>query len=264
MKTRLIITDLTRMNQGRVCIAGYAENHQCIRPVLPPPGIAEKSLVNDHKPMVYPFALIELTLQHPKPQPPHTEDHYFDPDSIRHIQAVQDRRTVLKWSLFQSVEEVFGQPVHHGPGFYVMDCQGARSLGTVKPTRILEAKYAQDNDGAWDYRLAFYDAKDNYYRLKITDLTWQYYCRSLRGEERDPEKIAAELTGRLKKSEVYLRIGLARGWSEYPDRCFLQITGVFTFPDYLGGKNFYDFIYELSQDYDAYPSCSLATAAPPC
>lgn len=43
-------------------------------------------------------------------------------------------------------------------------------------------------------------------------------------------------------SQVYLRIGLARGWKKYPDRCFLQITGVYTFPDYLDGKIFADFI----------------------
>ncbi|MGI6627904.1 MAG: hypothetical protein ACOX4K_06115 [Bacillota bacterium] len=40
---------------------------------------------------------------------------------------------------------------------------------------------------------------------------------------------------------VFFRIGLARGWSRYPDRCYLQITGVYTFPDYLDGKCFADF-----------------------
>jgi hypothetical protein len=50
--------------------------------------------------------------------------------------------------------------------------QGSRSLGTIKPRNIHEVKYAQDQDGAWDYRLAFYDATDKYYRLKITNLTW--------------------------------------------------------------------------------------------
>jgi hypothetical protein len=242
MKTRLIITDLTRMYQGRVCIAGYDENHVCIRPVSPQIGIPEKILVRDHKPVVYPFALIELDLLRPKPQPPHTEDYDFDPESLIHIQPIADRRRVLKWSLFKSVEEVFGQPIHHGPGSYVMDCQGRRSLGTIKPEQILEAKYTQDGEGAWDYRLEFDDAKNNRCRLKITDLTWQYYCRSLRGEDHDPEKIAAELTERLKKAEVYLRIGLARGWEKFPDRCYLQITGIYTFPDYLVGKNFYDLI----------------------
>lgn len=242
MKTRLIVTDLTRMNQGRVCIAGYDEKHVCIRPTLPPPGISEKLLVMDHKPVVYPFALIELDLLRPTPKPPHTEDYIFNPNTITHLRSEQDRRSVLSWSMFNSVEEIFEQPVRHEPGYYVLECQGARSLGTVKPANIHEVRYAKSDDGAWDYRLVFDDAKDQYYRLKITDLTWQYYCRSLRGEDRDPKTIAAELTKRLKKADLYLRIGLARGWNEFPERCYLQITGIYTFPDYLDGKNFYHLV----------------------
>jgi len=45
----------------------------------------------------------------------------------------------------------------------------------------------------------------------------------------------------VKGSEVFLRIGLARGWDMYPDRCFLQITGIYSFPDYLDGRTFADF-----------------------
>jgi hypothetical protein len=38
---------------------------------------------------------------------------------------------------------------------------------------------------------------------------------------------------------------LARGftgnWRKFPDRCYLQITGIYTFPDYLKGSTFVDF-----------------------
>jgi hypothetical protein len=40
---------------------------------------------------------------------------------------------------------------------------------------------------------------------------------------------------------VALRIGLARGWERHPDRCYLQITGVYTDPDYLSGHCYADF-----------------------
>jgi hypothetical protein len=52
------------------------------------------------------------------------------------------------------------------------------------------------------------------------------------------------LTRYLSSSEraVYLRIGLARGWEKYPDRCYLQVTGIYSFPDYLGGKTLCDFV----------------------
>jgi hypothetical protein len=38
------------------------------------------------------------------------------------------------------------------------------------------------------------------------------------------------------------KIGLARGWDEHPARCYLQITGVYTFPDFLKSKTFADFV----------------------
>lgn len=240
MKTKLVVTDFTRMHRGRVCIAGYDGDHRCIRPILPPPGILESSLYSNGKALVFPFALIELDLLEATPQPPHTEDVRYAPDSIRYIRHVSDRRSVLGWSLFPSVSAIFEQPILTGPGHYVLDCQGARSLGTVQPGQIHEVKYEPGDEGNWDYRLCFWAGDSTEYRLKITDLTWQRYCSSLRGEEQDPSQIAVRLTEKLKESQVYLRIGLARGWQEYPERCYLQITGVYTIPDYLDGMNLYD------------------------
>jgi hypothetical protein len=89
--------------------------------------------------------------------------------------------------------------------------------------------------------LWFDDSQGDTYRLKITDLTWQYYCQSLRNEQRDPAKIALELTHILQNRDVYLRIGLSRRWKEHLEQCYLQITGIYTFPDYLDRKTFADF-----------------------
>ena len=243
MITRLVITDLTRMQRGRVCIAGYDQNRRAIRPVLPPPGIPESGLFKDAQPVIFPFALVAFDLLEPHPQPPHTEDVFYLPESPQRIRTVQSREAVLAWSEFPDVQAIFGQPVLAGPGFYVLDCQGERSLGTIRPKKIQQVLYAPGEEtDAWDYRLAFEDALGRAYRLKITDLTWQYYCQSLRGETHDPQRIAAELTQALQERQVYLRIGLARGWAKFPERCFLQINGVYTFPDYLEGKTFADFL----------------------
>lgn len=242
MITDLVITDLTRMQQGRVCIAGYDSHQRAIRPVLPAPGIAESDLYRDGKPLIFPFALVRFNLQESIPQPPHTEDVHYVPDSPQLVRLVQSRERVLSWSLFPSVERVFGQPVMRGPGFYVLDCQGERSLGTIQPREILEVIYAPgDETETWDYRILFEDQQGESYRLKITDLTWQYYCHNLRCETRDPARIAAELTQTLRGRKVYLRIGLARGWKKFPERCFLQVNAVYTFPDYLEGRTFADF-----------------------
>ncbi|PIZ26134.1 MAG: hypothetical protein COY47_02165 [Chloroflexi bacterium CG_4_10_14_0_8_um_filter_57_5] len=100
--------------------------------------------------------------------------------------------------------------------------------------------YEAGEDSPWDYRLHFVDRSNSFYRLKITDLTWHYYCDSLRGQGREPTEISSELTSVLKSRDVFLRIGLARGWKKFPERCYLQITGIYTLPDYLEGKTFVD------------------------
>ena len=241
MRTGLVITDLTRMQQGHVCICGYDKEHTCIRPILQH-GISEKSLVKDGMPFVFPFALVEFDFLSPRPEPPHTEDYFFISCSPALIQRVTNPQKVLDWSVFETVEDIFEQPVLTDTGFSVMDCQGPRSVGTIRPKNIHKVSYDKGLEkGAWDFRLNFNDNSDNYYRLKITDLTWHYFSNSLRGQFPDPDALAKEMTRLLHDRDVYLRIGLSRGWKEYPDRCFLQLNSIYTFPDYLDGKTFVDF-----------------------
>lgn len=57
---------------------------------------------------------------------------------------------------------------------------------------------------------------------------------------------AQSVTEDLQKSEIILRIGLARNWRKYPDRCYLQVTGIYSFPDYLSGRIWSDL--ELSTE----------------
>ncbi len=243
MKTPIVVTDLTRMQRGMVCIAGVDDKGRCVRPVLPPPGIPETALYNQGTPIIYPTARVEFFLLRARPQPPHTEDVYFVEGTPRFIERVEKIEYVLKGSLFPNVQEIFAQPILRDPGYSVMDCRGPRSIGTVQPVNIIQVSYSHEaaND-AWDYRLAFEDGEGEVYRLKITDLTWHYYCDNLRALGYTPARIAEKLTGELQSMRVYLRIGLSRGWKKYPDRCFLQVNGVHTFPDYLGGKIFADFI----------------------
>jgi len=244
MKTLLAITDLTRMQRGAVCIAGQTPDGHCIRPVLPPPGIPEKIIRAGNKAIVFPFAAVEVEVLKHTPRPPHTEDRLFDPRSLTCKGALSEEQKlrVLNTSLFESVADIFEQPIQHSPGFHVEDGVGPRSVGTIRPKTIHKVFYEQGEDNAWNYRLAFYDPADQYYRLKITDLTWSYYCNSRRSDDRDPAAIADELTQLIKQKTVYLRIGLSRGWARFPGRCFLQVNGIYTFPDYAGGKTFAELV----------------------
>jgi len=243
MKTSLVITDVTRMQEGRVCIAGYNRQGKGIRPVLPPPGIHERMLYSQGHVIVFPFAVVEYDLLQPVPQPPHTEDCRYDPTSVRFVEQLDDKRkqVILARTIFQSVGAIFKVPICSDVGHYIMDGQGPRSLGTIRPRQIIKAIYEQSLEEKWKYRLGFVDGEGTTYWLTVTDLAWRYYCDYQRQSGRDPKEVSSDLTTTLKSSQVYLRIGLARGWEKYPDRCFIQMTGVYTFPDYLNGRTFADF-----------------------
>ncbi len=238
MKLALLITDFTRMRGGHVCLSGYDEQGNCVRPAEP--RIHEHLVKHDGKFFLYPSAVVEFDILSPRPQPPHTEDHIFDLFSLRFLRRADQREWSdrLGQSVSPSVAAIFEQPIQHEKGYFVLDGAGPRSVGTVRARGIVKAIYGPANygDGAWDYRLQFYDEAGQFYSLKITDFTWHLYCDAQRGAERQPAAIAAELTRLLKSSQVLLRIGLARGWAEQRGRCYLQINGVYTSPDYLGGK----------------------------
>ena len=92
MKKPIVITEVTRMQEGRVCIAGYDQQGQCLRPVLPPPGIHESALYSGPRPIIFPSAKVEFEFTQPTPQPPHTEDIRYDPASVRFIERQPEER----------------------------------------------------------------------------------------------------------------------------------------------------------------------------
>jgi hypothetical protein len=240
MNQELVITDLTRMSAGHVCVAGYSHAGQAIRLDWPP--VLEHDLFRAGRPIAFPAALVECALIKRQPKPPHTEDFMYDPASLRFVRRLDDSdwQAVLDRSRFDNVQSLFDQPIREDFGHYIADGAGPRSIGSLQPLSIAQASYSPGTDGTWDYRLSFSDQTGQFYRLKITDLTWHAYCDSLRATGCVPIEIANQVTRLLKSRPVYLRLGLSRKWSKFPDRCYLQINGIYTFPDYLQGKTFAD------------------------
>ena len=238
MKRTLTVTDLTRMGGAYVCVAGQAEDGEWVR--LHSPRATEFDLTAGQAPVIYPAARIECDLLRHAPAPPHTEDYTYDPKSIRPTGrlAADEWQALLERSAFPSVAAVFEAPIHNDLGRYLLGGAGPRSLGTVRPRGIAGVSYARGAEGNWDYRLRFHDRAGEDYNLKITDYTWQRHCQAQRGPNQDPSAIAAALTRTLKQRTVYLRIGLARKWKKFPERCYLQLNGVYTFPDYAEGRPF--------------------------
>jgi hypothetical protein len=94
------------------------------------------------------------------------------------------------------------------------------------------------------YRLQFEDEAGERFQLPVTDLAFRMYLDALVARDGlSPPAAARHVGQRLKTADdVFLRLGLTRPWEEHPDRCQLQINGVYTFPDYLDGRCFADFI----------------------
>jgi len=184
--------------------------------------------------------------------PPHTEDWLASPNyciSLGLLNLEQKRSFLLRIS-DKIVDRIFGATVHESTGWtkgwYVGRGEGERSLGTVAHPEIIGVYYWKQF-GDLDYRLIFKDACKALYRLPVTDLTFRYYLDHLCFRENMTHSEAAQsVTEDLQKSEVILRIGLARKWQKYPDRCYLQVTGIYSFPDYLSSRIWSDL--ELSTE----------------
>ena len=182
VRKSIVITDLTRMQHGRVCVAGYDADVRCIRPVLGAPGIFEHGLYKDGNPVVFPAAEVEYDFIERTPEPPHTEDARYEPNSVRFVRrlTVESWRELLEQTAAESVQAIFGQPILAGPGHFVPVGQGTRSLGTIEAPAGAEVVYRQRADGIWDYRLGFDDARGAHYRLPVVDLVWRYFLDSRR------------------------------------------------------------------------------------
>ena len=245
MKQQIAITDLTRMQKPKVCIAGYARDGTCIRPVIPFQGIGEWFLRKDDRLIIRPFAVVELDFLRRVPESPHTEDWEIDRLHRRLVTPQlpdEKKQRLLEKTARDSVAEIFGADIHDDFGFYVKAGDGKRSLGTIRPAEVVGLFYEPQDSGTWDYRIVFKDQAAQTYRLAITDLTYRHYLDYGRVELNHPlDDTIARLTRFFNQRTTFLRIGLARGWEKYPDRCYLQVTGIHTFPDYLRGRTYTDF-----------------------
>lgn len=243
METTLLITDVTRMQEGRVCVAGINSQGISIRPIFQHTHITEGWLYRNGQLIIHPFAWVTFDFLHQRPARPHSEDWVIDAGFKRKVNYTEDneKKYYLDGFSDRNVAKIFGAEIHHDIGSYIREGEGDRSLGTVE-VHITDVFYGMSFED-WDYRITFTDNAGQQYRLKVTDLSFRYYCYHLRDKEGlSPDKISAKLKEQLVANAAFLRIGLARPtWKKHPHCCFLQITGVYTFPDYLDGYCFADF-----------------------
>ena len=242
MRELIAITDVTEMEGDQVCIAGVTQDLECIRPVVKG-GVRLWSLYENRRPVIYPSAKVWMDFSTAEVVPPHIEDRTFDFRTIELKDAFEARHweSLLRQTSFHSVQDVFDGTLEErrvAPG------TETRSLGTIKNVTVLDIQ----PDGRFErvsVRMDFRDESgEEYRRFPVNDLAFRGLFSQLRDRSRSGQAAARELFRRIEEADrVYLRVGLTRPVEVggYDESCWVQVTGVYTFPDYLGGKTWADF-----------------------
>ncbi len=262
METQVVITGVTQMGGNHVCVSAYSLDCGWIRPVLDNKPFDEAWLrFDDGRVAIRPFAIVDFDLleQERRVQPPHTEDRVIAARYRAYpVLRETDRFDFLRNVADQDVSTIFDARINHvpGQGLWINYGDGSRSLGVIEAEKINKVSYwKKTEEDKWIYHLSFTDRAGDSYDLAVTDLAFRYYLDYKRERSSDPTRVAQSVTSALQNDpeRTFIRIGLARRWDKYPDRCYLQVTGIFTFPDYLKGCCFADYAPRPPRPYDDVP-----------
>ncbi len=224
-----VVTDLTRFrNPDIVCIAMVdMESGQCFRP-MPYLKSREVRRLNIH-----PGAILRgnLALKEDLDYP-HIEDATF---TKRRYAGKVDRsmfRSILERTLSDSVEGGFGVTIDRGQKHINHGQPATCSIITIKvPPKRLSIE--PDRFDPEKIRASFTDGAGFLYRyLSITDRGFFDFAK----KHQDDGQLDKASRFVRSQQEVYLRVGLSRRYSPQDDErdgYWLQVNGIYTFPDYL-------------------------------
>ncbi len=201
-----------------------------------------------------PFNRMECVYKKPHSiDPPHVEDRIVK--QIRYSKTCdeQSRKRGLLFISKTTIQDIFGflpdQAGNHR--LYSVEKPPAYSLGTLRvntPPRLFCVldTYKQDRVV---FRLTFED--QNAFELKwikIVDLRMIHYLKwRYNSQQESYEQIQKEMNQLFRQADcIFIRLGLTRVFPTYPtaeqSRGFwLQVTGIYPFPDYLGVFDFWTY-----------------------
>lgn len=223
MSMEIIITDLTRFsNPEIVCIAGInMATNQCIRP-LPYVSVADCKRLNILPGNVINGDFTKLE----KIENPHSEDCRYTKLSRVRICGSAEFQELLESDLVGSIGEGFGYDFPEKGKVIPKDFAPTKSIITLKiNTRNIEI--VKDGFKEAKIRLNLLDNDEKRFSfLSITDLGFYNYAMKHFNDANFP-KIINDFIRR--QESIYLRVGLGR---EYQGGFWLQINGIYTFPNF--------------------------------
>lgn len=248
---RLLIMDVTQMREGRLCVTGLDEQLECVRLVLPYPGIRRNHLYKETQVVIRPRAVVKVQAEPDfRARTPHIEDHqWLDPEQTEGEYLVEDKQWeyVLSRTAYPSVQAIFEADLIKNRKLAVGT--GKRSAGTLIPKAIANVNYDEDpyNEGEFRCRLSFRDQTGEFFAFfPVVDLSLLRYADYLRlHKQMSVEKVSEFLKHVFRQADrVWLRLGLTRPWGRDKGgslHSYIQVLGIHTLPDYLRGKCFADF-----------------------
>ena len=221
----ILITHLTRMRVGYICVAGIGKNGEHIRPILDPQLTGgrvqlERALLHSNGGPFELGGLVDLGRVEPNPSPPEVEDVIFNPKQanlVKHLQ-IEKFGNILKESAKDSLQSVFGpelQARSSKMAAFVPPGQGRASLGVIGPSNTELSE--RDYKGNTEVRFRFEDPDLGSIALKVTDLrVWEKDHRT--PATANIKRLQAQLDGCL------ISVGLTR---EFRGKHWLQVNNIF-------------------------------------
>ncbi len=215
-----VVTGLTRMSHGRICLSVYDTNlNRYLRPIPPNNKYSEEDL--RHLTL---FSVVNLNHDNRIHliQAPHTEDFPVTNQQLQPVRTLNrvEQLMLLRQISLQSVYNIFGfqnqEPILKQRWIrnYVLPGTGIRSLGTVAANRV---------------RLYY----DNYNKIRVnfTDTSGNTFIEVpfVSNENINPDQFTLQLNNCIEK---YVRLSLARpfrpeNWDF--EACFLQVSCIHGF-----------------------------------
>jgi hypothetical protein len=224
---RIVVTHLTRMAPGFVCIAGIEPaSGRHVRPVVPGRRLRRGEISIEGSEITIGTEL-DLGRTTPVPSPPEIEDHAFDPSSARRIRNLSalELAGLLRSVACPSLADIFGADLQaDGRTCSIAVGSGAASLGVLAPPTAPSLTI----DSYDKVKLVMLDGSRSM-AITVADL------RLYEGDQTTPNRtLVSSLSSQLATTptrEVFLSVGLSRPFAKdgREPRHWLQINNVHVF-----------------------------------
>lgn len=231
----IIVTDVTNMKGGHVCIAGIDPmTGICVRPQKMVNGNRYLTYTEAKASNVQPGSIVRGDFRPASnpPNTPHIEDFFFSNFSVVGVASANDFLNVLESSSKSTIKSAFGQATNKK--WFPEDCPPKCSIATLKLNQVhAQLRFTIDHrDGQQVLKGHILDAEGIQLQyLPIKDRRLEDHTKDILNGDYGANKLKLFFAA---QQQVYLRLGIGRAWAPQGEtpKHWLQINGIYSFPSY--------------------------------